>query len=395
MAKANPLSKRIKRQVIGRPHRFFIATTPGLNRVCHDELSSLRLPISDGAPHAGGVEFMGRLEDCYRGNLYLRTANRILMRLCDVRATNFRQLKKYSADFPWELYLYPQSRLEFSVSTSHCRLYHKEAIRDGILSGIDHRLASYSEISDNEDEPSPQERLFVRGVDDRFTLSLDSSGDILYKRGIKIHGGRAPIRETIAAASLRLAGFTGKEPVLDPMCGSGTFSLEAGMMSARIPPGWFREFAFTHWPSFKPKQWVYIKNETKPHFRFPEKPVVFASDVDGRTIDTLGKTIQSMGLSKNIAVFSRNFFDFHPREITGGTTGIVVINPPYGVRLETKQTGRQLFKNIIKKLRSDYKNWKCILISPEKKLIEGLSFQNAVYPVFHGGLTVYLVVGNI
>ena len=394
MIRSNPLSKRIKRQVIGRVHTFFIATAPGLNRVCHDELSSLSLPITDVAVLPGGVEFKGRLEDCYRANLLLRTANRVLMRLAGIKATNFRQLNKKTIEFPWELYLTSHENLELNISVSGCRLYHTAALRDCVLTGIADRMGSFNRHSLGNDIKSPPQKLFLRGNDDRFSLSLDSSGDLLYKRGIKRHGGLAPVRETLAAAALSLAGYTGQEPLIDPMCGSGTFSLEAGMLAAHIPPGWYRKFSFMDWPSFKPKQWEYIQLKAKKNVAVGSEPMIFASDLDTNALNALAKTVQSMGLTKTIRVVQKDFFDFKPSDITL-TNGLVVINPPYGIRLKTGEVKEGLLGAIIRKLISDYENWRFVLIAPEKRFVKRLPFQHSVYPVFHGGLSVNLVVGKI
>jgi len=391
----NPFSKRIKRQVIGRRHTFFIATTPGLNKICRDELAALSLPISDVTAVSGGVEFSGRLTDCYSANLHLRTANRILMRLFEVKATNFRQLTKRMADFHWELYLKPRIPVKFSISTARCRLYHQDAIRDSILSGISRRLDAMGQNDDPAEKQHPAQGIFIRGSDDRFVLSLDSSGDLLYKRGIKLHGGHAPIRETLAAAALRLAGYSARKPLIDPLCGSGTFSLEGGMVAAHIPPGGYREFAFKDWPAFKPRQWEYINNHSERQFQFRETPMIFASDIEANTVKTLEETVRSVGLSENIQVSCRDFFDFHPSEITGHADGIVAINPPYGIRLMTDKGGGRLFKTIVQKLTRDYKNWKCILVVPDKHWIKGLAFHHAVYPVLHGGRKAYIIVGKI
>ena len=111
-----------------------------------------------------------------------------------------------------------------------------------------------------------QQRLFIRGVDDRFSVSIDSSGDLLYKRGIKTLAGTAPVRETLAAAILMLAGYSGNEALVNPMCGSGTFAVEGALMARNIPPGWNRSFAFMGWPGFRPAQWRHIRNAAEKRF---------------------------------------------------------------------------------------------------------------------------------
>jgi len=421
-----PLLKRIKRHVIAKEMDFFAATAPGVEKLCLDELLSLaqvpdlslvQVPdlnqssVKNVKEVPGGVEFKGRLHDCYLANLQLRTANRILMRIGEFKATNFIQLEKRLADFPWELFLLgfcsnavgsslrleptdnlkPESTdriCKISVTSRHSRLYHKEAIAERFQTSISKRLAQFpaSQFS------LPASHLFVRAEDDHFTISLDSSGDLLYKRGIKTYSSSAPIRETIGATVLKLAGYDGKIPLIDPMCGSGTFSLEGGMIAANMPPGWFRNFAFMEWLSFRPQQWAYIKREAEKRFVKPENsPLIFASDKEKTLCDHLEKSIGEAGLSEIIQVSCKNFFDFSPAEFTD-KTGLVVINPPYGNRIGTREESNTLIYNIYNHLKREYKGWKIAMILPEKHLARTIHFHLTSHIIHHGGLKLNLVL---
>ena len=135
-----PTQKRIKRHVIGKAHTFFATTPPGLESICAQEIAALPVDISDTEIVPGGVAFKCRLAGCYAANLHLRIPNRILMRLTDFKATNFRQLEKNVLQFPWELYLSPSSKLGFSVKTKHSRLFHTTAITQRIETCIRQRM---------------------------------------------------------------------------------------------------------------------------------------------------------------------------------------------------------------------------------------------------------------
>ena len=245
--------KRLKRQVVGRRHAFFAVTAPGVEDLARSELAALGL---EGHTVPGGVEFTGRLHDAYLANLHLRTAGRVLMRIAAFTTTHFSELEQQAAGIPWELYLRPGTLGRVQVAVHHCRLHHTDGIAERVRAGVDKRLAP---IPAGEAAPAAVQQVFVRGVDDRFTVSLDSSGDHLHLRGVKTHPGRAPLRETLAAAALMRAGYTGDEPLLDPMCGTGTFALEAALMAKRIPAGWFRDFAFTGWPAFRAQRWAHLR----------------------------------------------------------------------------------------------------------------------------------------
>ena len=388
------LYKRIKRHVIGRRRTYFAAAAPGFEALCYKELSALGLPIEDAAIVDGGVEFNGRLLDCYQANLHLRTASRILLRIDGFKATGFRQLEKKVAMIPWELYLPPKGLPDIHVTTRHCRLYHTDAVNQRFLGGINEHLPDNDYGKEEMALPLSEATVFVRGLDDRFTISIDSSGDHLHKRGLKRHHGKAPLRETLAAAALLLAGYSGTEPLIDPMCGTGTFSLEAALMVRNIPPGWFREFAFKHWPSFSQKRWDYLKRQSETRFSIPKKPMIFASDQDPLACNRLETCIKQNHLSETIKVFKHNFFDFIPGEVTD-QTGVVVLNPPYGKRLGSLEKSDQLFGAIGDKLNQAYKGWKVILVAPDPKLIKKIPFKLDVLPFFHGGLKPALMFGRI
>ena len=394
MSAENPLSKRIKRHVIGRMHKFFAATSPGFEPVCLNELLSLPVSADAAAVITGGVEFDGRLVDCYLANLNLRSANRILMRIQILKSTNFRQIEKKLLEVPWELYLQPGDFPKIHVTTKHCRLHHTGAITQRFQSAISARLSGITPCGENQNISPVQQNIYVRGVDDRFSVSIDSSGELLYKRGLKKHTGKAPLRETLAAAALLMAGYDSAEPLLDPLCGSGTFSLEAALMAKEIPAGWFRDFAFTQWPSFLTKRWNYIRRQSESGFVRPEQPVVFASDIDPGACQKLKACLEGFSLSDTVKVHQKDFFDLDPRTLTD-QTGIICLNPPYGRRLGGRRESEKFFEAICDKLKQAYTGWKLVLFSPSKKLASAVPFQTKSYPILHGGLKLVLLVGKI
>lgn len=394
MTVQSPLFKRIKRHVIGREREFFAATPPGFETDCLSELLKLDPAPGNTTVSPGGVEFAGRLDVCYQANLNLHTANRILMRIHAFRSSNFRQLGKKIYDIPWELYLQPGSLLNVHVATKHCRLHHSGAISEKCRTTIARRLADMNLVENNNGIAFNRENIFIRGIDDRFSVSIDSSGDLLYKRGLKKHTGQAPLRETLAAAALLKAGYDPGEPLLDPLCGAGTFSLEAALMAKRIPPGWFRKFAFMQWPSFVERRWNYLKRRPESGFVRFEQPVIFASDSDGAACRKLKSCMESFGLSDAVRVRQKNFFNLAPEEFSD-RTGIICLNPPFGRRLGGRKESEKFFKAICGRLKQVYRGWKLVLFAPGKKPAASVPFQTVSYPVLHGGLKLRLLVGRI
>ncbi|MFH2046264.1 MAG: hypothetical protein ABIK92_14070 [Pseudomonadota bacterium] len=397
----NSLSKRIKRHVTGRKKSFFASTAPGIESVCHAELQDeLKDFLSQNLPtqntfveDKGGIHFEGRIPDCYIANLYLRTANRILMRIEEFKATNFMQLEKKLSQLPWELYLPASTNFlpEIKVSAKQSRLYHKDAISQVFTDSISKRFTQNTILL--KDSLLAQ-KVFVRAVNDRFEISIDSSGELLYKRGIKTHMAIAPLRETIAAAILKLCGYDGNEPLIDPMCGSGTFSIEAAMIAQNIPAGIFRNFAFMEWPCFTPKRWAYIKREAESKINNISTPSIFASDINSEACNLLSSCIKQYDFLKMVEVVQKDFFDLSSSAFKGHT-GLIVINPPYGNRIGSQTEGIKLFQNMCNKLKKDYSGWKTGIIASDIDLINNLPFKLKSQTLHHGGLKIYLLYGRI
>ncbi|MGD9972591.1 MAG: class I SAM-dependent RNA methyltransferase [Desulfatirhabdiaceae bacterium] len=392
------LEKRIRRRVNGPMHDFFAVCAPGLETLCHQDLTSLQLS-GNVMETGGGIDFSSRLPGAYQANLHHRIATRILMRLTQFSATDFGRLSRKISEFPWELFLPNACRLIIHVSTHHSRLYHTDAIGIRIRDGI---AAHISIVEDPPDETGKTDRdassvsvqqLFVRAVNDRFTLSIDTSGLPLYKRGIKTFGGPAPIRETLAAATLKLAGYTGTGPLIDPMCGSGTFSLEAAMMAQNIPPGWLRSFAFEDWPGFRPKQWMHLRHQAEKEIVSQPKPIIFASDQSEKALNLLNQTLEAHDFFTCIQTARDDFFNIHPGKF--GRTGLVVLNPPYGLRMGQIKESRELCQEIMKKLTTDFRGWKLALMTPHDIFPERYHMQLTRHAIVHGGLDLTLYTGII
>ena len=384
------MDKRIRRHVIGRMRDYYAVATPGLSAICRQELIDLGLKCHPSSAKPGGVEFKGRFVDCQRVNLCHRSATRILMRIDTFTATNPRQLNRNCAQIPWELFLPAGPLPKINVSSRRSRLYHTDLIADSVREGLAARLGTSS--------ASPPtgfaQTLLVRLANDQATLSLDSSGDALYKRGLKGGAARAPLRETLAAAILVMVGYDRRRPLVDPMCGSGTFSLEAAMMAKQMAPGAHRNFAFMGWPAFHDGQWNYLKQEAEAAVHHMEQPLIFASDVDSVACEQLAVHITASGLSDAISVAQGNFFDC-AGDRYGGGPGLVAINPPYGIRIGEAADADVLFGRICRHLQQAFRGWDVALIAPERKYLKTIPFPVRRVPLTHGGLNVTLCLGTI
>jgi putative N6-adenine-specific DNA methylase len=388
------LARRIKQHVVGRPQEFYAVTLPGLEALCRSELAALDEPPQELIPGKGGVSFQGRLTSCYQANLMCRTASRILMRIQQFKTRYFNELEERLRAVPWELYLKVEAPLKVRVSIRQSKLYHSQAVRERILKAVSERLALHGHQKTGADREGQAQCLWARLQEDRLTLSLDSSGEPLHKRGIKTIGGRAPLRETLAAGALMLAGFDRDTVLCDPMCGSGTFPLEAALIVKQIPPGGQRAFAFMDWPAFRPPHWHYLRNQAGHQNAPLPGPQIYASDRSRTAVDQLASLLPESGLADAIDLQRGDFFDLSA-PATGHRRGLIALNPPYGRRLGKPEATPRLIGEILHKLQRDFRGWRMLMVLPEKRLIRQVPFSVRSHRIMHGGRPAWIALGDL
>ena len=185
------------------------------------------------------MAFNGGLDELYRANLHLRTASRVLVRLGDFYAAAFSELRKKAGRLEWERYLRPGQPVALHVTCHKSKLYHSDAVAERVAGAIGDRLGRPTTMlkpAESEDD-SPPQLVIVRLVNDHCTISIDSSGELLHRRGYRLATAKAPLRETLAAGMLLASGWDVRSPLIDPFCGSGTIAIEAALMRAGLPPG--------------------------------------------------------------------------------------------------------------------------------------------------------------
>ena len=178
------------------------------------------------------------------------------------------------------------------------------------------------------------------------------------------------------------------------MCGSGSFALEASLLAKQVAPGAWRSFAFMDWPAFGERQWAFLKSEAAATEQELERPRIFASDMDARACQALSGRISDNGLADAAVVTRKDFFDCDAGQY-GADTGIVVINPPYGVRIGSSQQAAGLFRRICRHLKEAFRNWDVALIAPHPNLLRQLPFAAQQVPFSHGGLRLTLVLATM
>jgi putative N6-adenine-specific DNA methylase len=396
--------------------KLFAVCTPGLESFTEQELRIMSFselaPVEEGRNEIrGGNEFEGSLIDVYRCNLHLRTANRVLIRLGSFYAAGFPELRRKASHLPWEEYLSPDKPVAMRVTCHQSRLYHQRAVAERVAGAILDKMNYPVQIEKYNEEletnsstlnptlppfhtnsqREPPQLILVRLVNDHCTISIDSSGELLHRRGYRLATTKAPLRETLAAAMLLASGWNRTSPLLDPFCGSGTIAIEAALMARRIPPGRSRDFAFMDWPSFDRKVWKTLLSDIPQSHPSPF-PKIIASDRDAGAIRAARANAERAGVTDCIEFSCRAVSSIEPPP----DRGWVVTNPPYGVRTETNKDLRNLYAQLGQVLRSKCPGWQVTMLCSSLQLIHnsGLIFDEGI-PLMNGGIKVRLMRGKV
>lgn len=342
---------------------LFLATAPGLEPLLRDEAAALGLPSAQVVP--GGVIVAGGWPDAWRANLGLRGATRVLVRIAEFRALHLAQLDKRARKVPWGETLRPDVPVRIEVTSRKSRIYHAGAARARIATAIAGTLGA--PIVDAGDEDEAAVALRVRIDDDLCTISVDTSGAPLHRRGHKQAVNAAPMRETLAALFLRACGYDGREPVVDPMCGSGTFVIEAAGIATGLAPGRSRRFAFERLATFDPAAWAALKDAARPQ----PTPLRFAgSDRDAGAVAMAAANAARAGVA---AITDWRQAPVSALARPAGPPGLVIVNPPYGARLGEAKELRPLYGALGATLAGRFAGWRVGLVTTEPALATATS----------------------
>ncbi|MCC1482452.1 THUMP domain-containing class I SAM-dependent RNA methyltransferase [Roseibaca sp. Y0-43] len=352
-------------------YTIFMACLPGFEPLLLAEAQELGLRGAKAL--AGGVEVSGGMAELARANRESRIASRVLLRIGEFRALHLAQLDKRARKLPWADWLRADVPVRVEASCTKSRIYHQKAAAQRIERAI----------ADLVGAPISADglRVMLRIDDDLATISLDTSGEGLHKRGFKQFTGKAPLRETMAAAFLRQMGYDGSQAVLDPMCGSGTFVLEAAEIAAGLAPGRARGFAFEQFAAARD-----LPPQPAPN-RVPERRY-FGFDRDQGAIQGARANAERAGLC--------DWTSFTCQPVSALTRpdcapGLVMVNPPYGGRIGNIGQLYGLYASLGKVLAEQFQGWRVGLVTTEAKLAHttGLKLE-AGAPIPHGGMKVRL-----
>jgi len=356
---------------------LFAVSQPGLEGVTAEELKGLGI---EGKVVPGGVEFEGNLREIYLTNLWLRSANRVLLRLCRFKAKHFAELVRKAAKCNWEDYITEKLPIKVRATSKRSKLYHTKAIEERVLRAIKERLGFEPKRAKYEDEGTS---VIVRFENDVCTISVNTSGAPLHKRGYRVCEVEAPLRENLAAAMVLISGWRGEFPLIDPFCGSGTIPIEASLIAGNVPPGRNRKFAFMEWRNFDENLWRELLTEADGKRKEVSVPIL-GFDIDPQAVECSIKNSEKAGVSEFVQFKNLSFPEIYYEK------AVIVTNPPYGVRLPERQI-EAIYSRLSDWAARHFKEVEIYFLSPNRKLAKKVGEGAELLTYFsNGGITVGL-----
>lgn len=360
---------------------YFAPCPRGLEAVLATELASCGAAAIEA--RQGGVRFEGPLEVCYRVNLESRIASRVLLRIAEQPYRDEHDIYAIVRSIAWREYFDVDRTIRVDTSAIRAPLKSLDFATLRIKDAVCDRFRDDSGRRPSVDTKAPDARIFAFLEERRFTLYLDTSGEPLFKRGYRRETGEAPIRENLAAGIIALAGWAPATPFLDPMCGSGTFLVEAAQRALGIAPGNARSFAFERLRRFEPSLWTRLKADARAREAPRTRRAIHGSDGSGRLVETARATLATAGLTEVVQLKQANALDLR----APAPEGVLVTNPPYGVRLGDADALADLLPRFGDVLKHHFTGWRCYFIAADPKFPARLRLRESKRtPLFNGAI---------
>lgn len=336
-----------------------------------------------------------------RANLLLRTASRVTVRAARFHASTFYELERRAKRISWERFVAPKTHVEFVVTAKKSKLYHSDAVAERLGAVVSQKISGVSiekssAKTDDDSDAGNSQKFIVRLDHDECTISADSSGGLLHRRGYRLATAKAPLRETIAAAMILAAGWDKRSTLLDPLCGAGTIPIEAALIARSIAPGLRRTFAFTHWPDFSGEVWSALIAKAETEMVPQTEARIIGSDRDGGAIDAALANAERAGVAGSVEFSAKTMTAAIASAREKSEGGIVITNPPYGKRVGAGGDPRDLYASLGSVMRSHLHDWSIVLLSNERRLIAQLKLPNELlFATSNGGIPVQAILARV
>ncbi|MBN1982885.1 MAG: hypothetical protein JW795_15235 [Chitinivibrionales bacterium] len=389
------LQRRIRHHLYAQQQRFFAGCAIGFERILERELSAFEW-CSDISRDIGGVHYTAPFESLYQTNSTIVCANRILLRVDEFKACSYPELYNKASQIAWERYLGFNTEIRFVVRAKKSRLHHTDRIAETVLAAIKKKMGDLK--VEVKEVPEAVLCVYIRMFEDSCTLSMDSTGELLHKRGYKQKTFRAPLRESLAAGLCLLCDLSQYRIIADPLCGSGTLIIEAARHVCGIPAGTRRNFAFFSWPSFRQAHWNHVKAlmEKKAENSAKTCTTTFiASDISEKALADSRANASAAGVGKLLSfscldcrAFDGNGYAEKP--------ALLLANLPYGKRIGSDGKIGLLYAQFGQTLRRQCHGWNFGLIVPDSTVSKKLKLPiQSTFPFSHGGIRVLFIQGTL
>ena len=360
----------------------FFATCPrGLEALLADELlvqCALKILVTDG-----GVSFEGNLDTMYRVNLHSRIATRVMSRVGQGSYSSEEDIYKATFKLNWPAWFKVNQTIRVKVTGVKCPLKSLDFVTLRIKDAVCDRFREEGALRPSVSVRDPDVRIHAYLTQDQYQLYLDTSGAPLYQRGFRDVSVIAPLRENLAAGILMLTGWQPGTPFLDPMCGSGTFLIEAAMMAVNQPPGMKRNFGFQKLTSFDESLWKKIETEALHQMKPIEFLDIYGSDIDLRAVRVTRHNLKVAGLEEVAKVLQSDFVKLEPPS----SEGVLVTNPPYGQRIGEDEDLKEVYPVWSKHMKESFGGWDTYFLTADLEMPKDMRLKpTKKTPLFNGAL---------
>lgn len=357
----------------------------GLESVVKDEC--IALGFENVKAHNGRVEFDGGPEEIVKANIHLRCADRVYIKMGEFKALSFEDLFQNIKRMKWEELIPIDGMFPISwVSSVKCKLFSKSDIQKITKKAMVERLKE-AYRKDIFKEDGAVYRVKIQAHNDIFLIMVDTSGEALHKRGYRTLINEAPLKETMAAAMVKLSRWKGGElPLMDPMCGTGTIAIEAAMIARNVAPGVNRNFASEEWRIIPENLWIDARDEAFSNEDYDKEVRIYASDIDEEAIKVAEENARRAGVEDDIEFQAKSFLLLEAPD----KKGALITNPPYGERLSNDEEVERLYGLLGDILRMRFPKWSYYLITSYEKFEDAFG-KNATKnrKLYNGGIKCY------
>ena len=359
----------------------FATTVRGLEQLLADELTELG--ASEINLVNAGLEFSASLDDIMRMNLHSRLASRIMIRLGFGGYRQEEDIYQLAQGIKWDQWFHSGNTIKVSTSAIACPLKSLDfvtlRVKDAICDYFVERVDSRPSV----DKSNPDMRIYTFLTSETATIYLDASGDTLFKRGYRRSKLEAPIRENLAFGLIKLSGWTPDRPFYDPMCGSGTLAIEAICYGLNIAPGLNREFAFEKFIDFDATKFAQMRESAQAAINYDQELQIYASDINRHAVEIAKQNFAQIKLDKYVNFGCGDFLD----QVAPAENGVIVTNPPYGVRLDELDNLAQIYPQIATTLKRNFAGWDCFFFTGDLRMPKLMRLKpSRKMPVYNGAL---------